>query len=69
MRKQLTGEPVAGKLHTGFGGRGRRSPFPTPIHRSLKDIRDLFVGGVRYGCQKKCEADPEASEPAGEAGD
>jgi hypothetical protein len=25
MRKQLTGEPVAGKLHTGFGGRGRRS--------------------------------------------
>src|ERR1700676_2923967 len=31
MRKQLTGEPVAGKLHTGFGGRGRRQPFPTPI--------------------------------------
>jgi hypothetical protein len=25
MWKQLTGEPVAGKLHTGFGGRGRRS--------------------------------------------
>src|SRR5258708_6013775 len=31
MWKQLTGEPVAGKLHSGFGGRGRRSPFPTPI--------------------------------------
>jgi hypothetical protein len=31
MRKQLTGEPVAGELHTGFGGRGRRQPFPTPI--------------------------------------
>ena len=31
MRKQLTGEPVAGKPHTGFGGRGRREPFPTPI--------------------------------------
>ncbi len=31
MRKQLTGEPVAGKLHTGFGGRGRRKSFPTPI--------------------------------------
>ena len=31
MRKQLTGEPVAGELHTGFGGRGWRAPFPTPI--------------------------------------
>ena len=31
MRKQLTGEPVAGELHSGFGGRGRRAPFPTPI--------------------------------------
>src|ERR1019366_1764098 len=31
MRKQLTGEPVAGELHTGFGGSGRRQPFPTPI--------------------------------------
>jgi hypothetical protein len=31
MRKQLTGEPVAGEPHTGFGGRGQRSPFPTPI--------------------------------------
>ena len=31
MRKQLTGEPVAGKPHTGFGGRGRRPSFPTPI--------------------------------------
>src|SRR6266404_3047847 len=35
MRKQLTGEPVAGELHTGFGGRGRRQPFPTPIQRRL----------------------------------
>jgi hypothetical protein len=35
MRKQLTGEPVAGKPHTGFGGRGRRAPFPTPIQGSL----------------------------------
>jgi len=26
-------QAVAGKLHTVFGGRGRRSPFPTPIHR------------------------------------
>jgi len=34
MRKQLTGEPVAGELHTGFGGRGRRQPFPTPIQQS-----------------------------------
>lgn len=32
MRKQLTGEPVAGELHTGFGGRGRRQPFPTPMY-------------------------------------
>ena len=31
MWKQLTGEPVAGKPPTGFGGRRRRSPFPTPI--------------------------------------
>ena len=29
MCKQLTGEPVAGKPHTGFGGRGRRSQFPS----------------------------------------
>ncbi|MDR3379551.1 MAG: hypothetical protein P4M03_03700 [Cupriavidus basilensis] len=29
MCKQLTREPVAGKPHTGFGGRGRRSPFPS----------------------------------------
>jgi hypothetical protein len=35
MRKQLTGEPVAGKLHTGFGGRGRVKPFPTPIQRNV----------------------------------
>jgi PAS domain S-box-containing protein len=34
MRKQLTGEPVAGKLHTGFGGRGRPKSFPTPIDRA-----------------------------------
>src|SRR6266542_755141 len=33
MWKQLTGEPVAGELHNGFGGRGRQSPFPTPIPR------------------------------------
>src|SRR2546421_1823536 len=33
MWKQLTGEPVAGELHSGFGGRGRLSPFPTPIRR------------------------------------
>ena len=31
MWKQLTGEPVAGEPHTGFGGRGQRKPFPTPI--------------------------------------
>src|SRR4051794_4380036 len=31
MRKQLTGEPVAGEPHTGFGGRGERQLFPTPI--------------------------------------
>ncbi len=33
MWKQLTGEPVAGKPHTGFGGRGRRAPFPTLSNR------------------------------------
>ncbi len=38
MRKQLTGEPVAGKLHIGFGGRGRCMPFPTPILGSRTDI-------------------------------
>ena len=38
MRKQLTGEPVAGKPHTGFGGRGRRSPLPTPIQGSEADV-------------------------------
>src|ERR1039457_6162244 len=47
MRKQLTGEPVAGDLHTGFGGRGRRQPFPTPI-RGLKaaaNAHQIFTGG------------------------
>lgn len=39
MRKQLTGEPVAGELHTGFGGRGRQKPFPTPIPRPSGVIR------------------------------
>ena len=37
MRKQLTGEPVAGELHSGFGGRGRRAPFPTPIQPFIVD--------------------------------
>ena len=31
MWKQLTGEPVAGELHTGFGGRGWRPPSPTHV--------------------------------------
>ncbi|KDP84853.1 hypothetical protein CF70_017100 [Cupriavidus sp. SK-3] len=35
MCKQLTREPVAGKPHTGFGGRGRRSPFPSAFISSL----------------------------------
>ena len=39
MRKQPTGEPVAGKLHTGFGGRGWRKPFPTPILRPKAALR------------------------------
>ena len=41
MRKQLTGEPVAGEPHTGFGGRGPRSPFPTPIALSIRPRRSL----------------------------
>jgi hypothetical protein len=48
MRKQLTGEPVAGELHTGFGGRGWRQPFPTPIPRSLVDGRERPVYGRLY---------------------
>lgn len=44
MWKQLTGEPVAGKLHTGFGGRGRRSPFPTPIPSAIADVRRSALG-------------------------
>jgi hypothetical protein len=52
MRKQLTGEPVAGKPHTGFGGRGRREPFPTPIHREksgyawVRFMRNAAAGDV-----------------------
>ena len=42
MRKQLTGEPVAGKPHTGFGGRGRREPFPTPIQHLSRRRSDVF---------------------------
>src|SRR5208337_4096819 len=41
MRKLLTGEPVAGKLHTGFGGRGRRQPFPTPVAPLECDVLQL----------------------------
>ena len=37
MWKQLTGEPVAGELHSGFGGRGRLLPFPTPIRWPVND--------------------------------
>src|SRR5262245_18932871 len=40
VRKQLTGEPVAGELHSGFGGRGWRAPFPTPIHRPIPVVQD-----------------------------
>ena len=43
MRKQLTGEPVAGELHTGFGGRGRRQPFPTPILWQISDPEPPLV--------------------------
>ena len=45
MRKQPTGEPVAGKPHTGFGGRGRRKPFPTPIQRNIHRtaLRDILA--------------------------
>lgn len=31
MRKLPTGEPCAGEPHSRFGGRGRRTPFPTSI--------------------------------------
>ena len=40
MRKQLTGEPVAGEPHSGFGGRGRRPPSPTSIQRDI-DPKDF----------------------------
>jgi hypothetical protein len=45
MRKQLTGEPVAGELHTGFGGRGRRKPFPTPIPGHFADSQSTGSSG------------------------
>jgi Domain of unknown function DUF11/WD40-like Beta Propeller Repeat len=45
MRKQLTGEPVAGKLHTGFGGRGRRKPFSTPILVGFSSTANNLVIG------------------------
>ena len=52
MWKQLTGEPVAGELHSGFGGRGRRLPFPTPIHGLGNEIVDLLDGNpVDTPCQ------------------
>ena len=56
MRKQLTGEPVAGELHTGFGGRGRQKPFPTPIQlRSCESSHDrknwLFSGSLAAGAR------------------
>ena len=66
MRKQPTGEPVAGKLHTGFGGRGRRSPFPTPILQYKHDMKanPLYVRvgsfpviSVFLSCYQICLAD------------
>jgi hypothetical protein len=48
-RKQLTGEPVAGKLLTGFGGRGRRQPFPTPIQRGLRRAVDCQYDSLDAG--------------------
>jgi hypothetical protein len=52
MRKQLTGEPVAGELHTGFGGRGRRQPFPTPIHRPAPAGRRWLLCGSRLSIDR-----------------
>jgi hypothetical protein len=54
MWKQLTGEPVAGKLHTGFGGRGRRSPFPTPIPSDKLD-RSLCRFAQAYADQTEAD--------------
>jgi hypothetical protein len=45
MRKQPTGEPVAEKLHTGFGGRGRQSPSPPPILCCESVISNNSVNG------------------------
>jgi hypothetical protein len=39
MRKPLTGEPCAGKLHARFGGRGGRAPISTPISGAPLDSR------------------------------
>ena len=47
VRKQLTGEPVAGELPSGFGWRGRRAPFPTPIRHQLSPLSIEAVFG--YG--------------------
>jgi hypothetical protein len=56
MRKQLTGEPVAGELHTGFGGRGRRKPFPTPILlllcMAMHNRRNYLFAGADCGGER-----------------
>ncbi|MGA2860982.1 MAG: hypothetical protein ABSF31_04270 [Steroidobacteraceae bacterium] len=58
MRKQLTGELVAGELHTGFGGRGRRQPFPPPI-----PLR------AAHECRLRALRRPESRiEPKGDSG-
>jgi len=59
MRKQLTGEPVAGELHTGFGGRGRRQPFPTPIHWPIAPCRTATEQSSNYADS----VPPESLEP------
>ena len=57
MRKQLTGEPVAGELHTGFGGRGRRQPFPTPIETMV--TRNDAIFAVTDILNRRATADDE----------
>jgi hypothetical protein len=65
MRKQLTGEPVAGKLHTGFGGRGRCKPFPTPIQGAMSKNGAANVvsleAGLAVGSQNRLRENRRAT--------
>ena len=61
VRKQLTGAPVAGELHSGCGGRGRRAPFPTPIPRGSRRVCHRPLRGDEFRAADVADGSEAAS--------